>query len=211
MRRSVAGLCFLALVIVSQATPFSLGVRPKAVVLILADDLGYNMVGYHNKTVLSPNIDALAAGGIKLENFYVAPVCSPTRSSLMTGRYTYRLGTQATVIRADVGFGVPLRETFFPQNMQDAGLTTALFGKWVSYSRPDLRVTDTCCSSISAFIKVPTCHSSEDLTSTSAIIKVLCITTHMKEVVMGGARLAWTGIGVTGPTASLITARTRRL
>lgn len=48
----------------------------------------------------------------------------------MTGRYTYRLGTQATVIRADVPFGVPLDETFVANNMKEAGYHTALFGKW---------------------------------------------------------------------------------
>lgn len=53
-----------------------------------------------------------------------------TRAILQTGRYTYRLGTQATVIRADTPFGVPLKETFVAQNMQDAGYVTALFGKW---------------------------------------------------------------------------------
>ena len=47
----------------------------------------------------------------------------------MTGRYTYRLGTQATVIRADVPFGVPLSETFMSENLVEAGYTTALFGK----------------------------------------------------------------------------------
>lgn len=106
--------------------------RPKAVVLILADDLGSNMIGYNNDSVLTPHTDELAAGGIVMDQFYVAPICSPTRSSLMTGRYTYRLGTQATVIRSDVPFGVPLTETFLSQNMQDAGYATALFGKWVS-------------------------------------------------------------------------------
>jgi arylsulfatase A-like enzyme len=47
----------------------------------------------------------------------------------MTGRYTYRLGTQATVIRADVPFGVPLTETFVGENLKAAGYSTALFGK----------------------------------------------------------------------------------
>ena len=100
------------------------------VLLIVADDQGHAQVGYHNASTLTPRIDALAAGGITLENYYVQPVCSPTRSVLMTGRYTNRLGTQATVIRADVPFGVPLDNTFLPQNLQDAGYVTALFGKW---------------------------------------------------------------------------------
>ena len=54
----------------------------------------------------------------------VQPICSPTRSVLMSGRYTYRVGTQATVIRADVPFGVPLDNTFLPQNLKDAGYHT---------------------------------------------------------------------------------------
>lgn len=82
---------------------------------------GYADIGYHNSTVLTPRIDELAHAGVRLEGWYVQPVCSPTRSSLMTGRYTYRLGTQATVIRADVPFGVPLKETFVAENMKDAG------------------------------------------------------------------------------------------
>ena len=100
------------------------------VVLVVADDQGYANVGYHNASMLTPRINALAKAGVTLENYYVQPVCSPTRSTLMTGRYTNRLGTQATVIRADVPFGVPLDNTFMSQNMQDAGYHTALFGKW---------------------------------------------------------------------------------
>ena len=100
------------------------------IVLIVSDDQGFANIGYHNSTVLTPRIDALAHEGLTLEGYYVQPVCSPTRSSLMTGRYTYRLGTQATVIRSDVPFGVPLKETFISQNMKDANYETALFGKW---------------------------------------------------------------------------------
>ena len=100
------------------------------IVILVADDQGYANIGYHNSTVLTPRIDALAKAGVILEGYYVQPICSPTRSSLMTGRYTYRLGTQATVIRADVPFGVPLEERFMAQNMKDAGYHTALFGKW---------------------------------------------------------------------------------
>ena len=93
-------------------------------------DQGFAQVGYHNATTLTPRIDELAGEGIKLENYYVQPICSPTRSSLLTGRYTYRLGTQATVIRADVPFGVPLENTLLAQNLADAGYHCALFGKW---------------------------------------------------------------------------------
>ena len=106
------------------------------IMLIVADDQGYAQIGYHNSTMLMPRIDEIAKAGVILESYYVQPICSPTRSSLMTGRYTYRLGTQATVIRADVPFGVPLDEVFLAQNLGDAGYHTALFGKWVSATAP---------------------------------------------------------------------------
>lgn len=96
----------------------------------VADDQGHAQIGYHNASTPTPRIDELAAQGVILENYYVQPVCSPTRSTLMTGRYTNRLGTQATVIRSDVPFGIPLANTFMSQNLQDAGYHTALFGKW---------------------------------------------------------------------------------
>jgi len=54
---------------------------------ILADDLGYHDVGYHKSEVLTPSIDKLARDGVKLEQYYVQPVCTPTRVQLMTGRY----------------------------------------------------------------------------------------------------------------------------
>ena len=55
-------------------------------------------------------------------------ICSPTRSAFMTGRYTIRLGTHANVIYWDTPWGVPINETFLPQNMKDAGYHTAMFG-----------------------------------------------------------------------------------
>merc|ERR1719473_321910 len=89
-------------------------------------------MGFMNKTrgLITPNLDGLAAGGVVLRSYYVQPICSPTRSALMTGRYTVRLGTQANVIYWDTPWGVPLNETFIPQNLKDAGYITAMFGKW---------------------------------------------------------------------------------
>lgn len=61
------------------------------IVFVLSDDQGYADVGYHGVSgIKTPNIDALAADGIKLENYYVQPMCSPTRTSLLSGRYTVR-------------------------------------------------------------------------------------------------------------------------
>merc|ERR1719440_1185531 len=80
--------------------------------------------------LITPNLDELAAGGGVLRNYYVQPICSPTRSALMTGRYTVRLGTQGSVIYWDIPWGIALNETFIPQNLKDAGYITAMFGKW---------------------------------------------------------------------------------
>ena len=64
------------------------GTKPH-IILILADDLGFNDVGYNANCSLikTPNIDALAEAGVKLNNYYVQPQCTPTRSQLLTGRY----------------------------------------------------------------------------------------------------------------------------
>ena len=63
--------------------------RPN-IVFVLADDYGFNDVGYHGSEILTPNLDRLAGEGVKLENYYVQPICTPTRSQLMSGRYQVR-------------------------------------------------------------------------------------------------------------------------
>ena len=66
--------------------------RPN-VIIIITDDQGWADIGYNNKNVYTPNLDALAASGAKLVQHYVMPQCTPTRVALMTGRYTGRFGT----------------------------------------------------------------------------------------------------------------------
>ena len=58
------------------------------IVFILVDDQGFRDVGYHGSEIKTPTLDRLAAQGVKLENYYVQPLCSPSRSQLMTGRYS---------------------------------------------------------------------------------------------------------------------------
>ncbi len=57
------------------------------IVFILADDYGWNDIGYHGSEIKTPYLDSLASYGVKLENYYVQPICTPTRSQLMSGRY----------------------------------------------------------------------------------------------------------------------------
>lgn len=65
----------------SSASPH----RPPHIVFIMADDMGWNDIGYHDSDVKTPNMDALANNGVKLENYYTAPVCGPTRAQLLSG------------------------------------------------------------------------------------------------------------------------------
>ena len=116
--RSCLLLAVLAATPVYTAAPAATPSAAPSVLFVLADDLGYANLGFHEPFVQTPHIDRLARAGIRLEGYYVQPICSPTRSSLMTGRYTYRLGTQAEIIETYVPFGVPLRERFLPELFQ---------------------------------------------------------------------------------------------
>ena len=65
------------------------------IIFVLADDYGFNDVGYHGSKIKTPNLDKLASEGVKLENYYVQPICTPTRSQLLSGRYqVYLFGKQ---------------------------------------------------------------------------------------------------------------------
>lgn len=103
--------------------------RPN-IVLIMADDLGWADVGYHGGEIKTPNIDCLAKEGVRLEQFYVQPVCSPTRSALLTGRYPMRYGLQVGVVRPWADYGPPLDERTLAQALQGAGYFTGMCGKW---------------------------------------------------------------------------------
>lgn len=104
--------------------------RPN-IVYLLADDLGYRDVGFTGGTTIkTPHLDQLAAAGARLEQFYVQPVCSPTRAALLTGRYPMRYGLQVSVIRPWAQYGLPLDERTLPQALKEVGYATAFCGKW---------------------------------------------------------------------------------
>jgi arylsulfatase A-like enzyme len=132
--RSLEGLGWLmGLTVLALGTTRVEGAAPAGrphIVLILADDLGWKDVGYHGSEIRTPHIDRMAAAGARLEQFYVQPVCSPTRASLMTGRYPMRMGLQTGVIRPWARYGLPLEERMLPQALREAGYRTAITGKW---------------------------------------------------------------------------------
>ena len=126
--RGLLNLSSLALLL-PAALPAA-GARPNFL-FILADDLGYADVGFNGcKDIQTPQIDKLAAAGARLDSFYVQPVCSPTRASLMTGRYPMRYGLQLGVIRPWEDRGLSLQEQMLPQGLKEAGYSTAIVGKW---------------------------------------------------------------------------------
>ncbi len=118
-----------SLSLAGQSTSTPPAAKPN-IVFIMADDLGWRDVGYHGGSIRTPNIDKLAAEGTRLEQFYVQPVCSPTRSSLITGRYPMRCGLQVGVVRPWAQYGLPLEERTLAAALKEAGYTTAICGKW---------------------------------------------------------------------------------
>ncbi len=107
--------------------------KPPNIVLIMADDLGYGDVGWHGGPYKTPNLDKLAGAGVRLTQHYSLPVCSPTRSSLLTGRFNSRFGcispTNARVL--------PFDTVTLARALQSLGYRTALIGKWHLGSLPE--------------------------------------------------------------------------
>jgi arylsulfatase B len=103
--------------------------RPNVIVMV-ADDLGWNDVGFHGGDIDTPSLDRLAAEGVELNRFYTTPICSPTRAALMTGRDPIRFGIVYGVIFPWDTIGVHPGEHFMPQSFQTAGYQTAMVGKW---------------------------------------------------------------------------------
>ena len=104
------------------------------VIIVLTDDQAWGDLSYHGNTNLStPNIDSIALQGAVMENFYVQPVCSPTRAELLTGQYFPRLGVYATSAGGErMALGVPTIAEVF----KNAGYATAAYGKWHNGTQP---------------------------------------------------------------------------
>lgn len=140
MIRSSWALHFASVLVTLQAASAWAADAPARpnIVYLLADDLGWADVSFHGTEIQTPNIDKLAAGGARLEQFYVQPVCSPTRAAFMTGRYPMRHGLQVGVVRPWAQYGLPLEERTLAQALGEAGYTTAICGKWhLGHFRPE--------------------------------------------------------------------------
>lgn len=112
------------------------------IVYIMADDMGYSDAGFNGgKQIKTQNLDRLAKAGTVLSSFYVQPVCSPTRASLMTGRYVAHTGVY-TVIRPHAEWGLPQTERTLAQALREAGYQTSIAGKWhLGEYRPEYQPT----------------------------------------------------------------------
>lgn len=127
-RRRRTVMCALAFIVVTSllmaqqcaavgataAAPRLAGSRPH-IVFLLTDDLGYNAPGYRNSDLHTPALDALAAGGLKIEEYYTYQFCSPSRGAFHTGRMPFRhLAVQHNLIPWSVPAGIDLRYDFLP-------------------------------------------------------------------------------------------------
>jgi arylsulfatase A-like enzyme len=139
LRRS----CF-SILLALGVTPFLSAQNPKAkkpnVIIVITDDQGHGDLGFHgNPVIKTPNLDKFAKQRVRMKNFYVSPVCSPTRSSLMTGRYNYRTGVVDTfqgrsMMHAD--------EITIAEILRALGYRTGIFGKWHLGDNYPLRAMD---------------------------------------------------------------------
>ncbi|MCI0464972.1 MAG: arylsulfatase [Gemmataceae bacterium] len=135
----VALLCVLTCTVPATAGTPKKAKRPN-VILIITDDQGHGDLGFHgNPRIKTPNLDRLARASTRFTRFFVSPVCSPTRASLMTGRYNYRTGVVDTFIGRSM---MHPDEVTLAELLAAAGYRTGIFGKWHLGDNYPLRAID---------------------------------------------------------------------
>jgi arylsulfatase A len=117
----------------AAAVSAALAERPN-IVILLADDAGYSDFGCFGGKAETPNIDQLAAEGLKLTDFHAAaPNCSPSRTGLLTGRYPSRVGVYSYIPEQKEGLHpmhMPSSEVTLAELLKESGYQTAHVGKW---------------------------------------------------------------------------------
>jgi arylsulfatase A-like enzyme len=128
----IPNLILVAIAAFASVAAHAAETRPNFV-FIMADDLGWADVGFHGGNAPTPNLDKLAAKNLELTQHYVAPVCSPTRTGLMTGRCWSRFG----VTNPQNERALPWKTATLPRVLQASGYETCLTGKWHLGSKPE--------------------------------------------------------------------------
>jgi arylsulfatase A len=138
--------CTFALAVVALAVTHSIphAQRPPNIVIILADDMGYGDIGaFGSPNIKTPRLDRMVAEGQKWTNFYVQPLCSPSRAALLTGRLPIRSGAYGThgvesggVFRDTSTQGLPPEEITIAELLKPRGYATGIIGKWHLGSLP---------------------------------------------------------------------------
>ena len=100
------------------------------ILMFVIDDLGWNDTSYKGSDIKTPTIDKFANEGIRLQQYYVQRVCSPTRSAIMAGRYPYHMGLARKVITNGHPYGMPLNQTTIAAELKRGGYSTHSVGKW---------------------------------------------------------------------------------
>ena len=124
-------IILLALVSLGCGQPAAAESKPN-ILILLADDLGYADVGFNGGSrIATPNLDRLAATGVKLTNFRACPMCSPTRAGLITGRWPLRFGMMRAVVPPWSTYGLPAEEDTLPELLASEGYARrGIVGKW---------------------------------------------------------------------------------
>ncbi len=135
-------LCLLALTCLPRPIAEAAKSKPPNLILILADDLGYADIGVQGARHLTPHLDRMAAQGVRLTSFVTAGnVCTPTRTSLMTGCYPKRVGLHQHVLFPGGKKGISASEVTLAELLKAKGYATMIIGKWHLGDQPEFLPT----------------------------------------------------------------------